>query len=173
MIIRCTSFAQSIPELNKNPILNSGEIDSLSQISVLGKLKPVLYSENKGFITDLSLHNELQVYGCKGDFNNDKIIDYALILRDPIKTQDKLSVLITGLDTLYTLDTFPTLSEISENDPYSSSLSPPKCYEQSESGTFEGLYGKVHEMPGDLIRYGWYSYVWNNKNGFLEILTSD
>lgn len=47
------------------------------------------------------------------------------------------------------------------------------CYKKSDTGKFTGLQEMENDMPGDLIRFGWYSYVWNGKNGFKEIITSD
>lgn len=168
-------FAQSFPDLQKNPLLTASELDSLAKIIKLDNLKPVYYTTVEGYryTTDPPNFSDFKGYGCKGDFNNDDIADYALMLRNLRKNTDKLIVFITGSDTSYTLGSYPAFKKISDYPPAFRTIGPPICYKKSASGKFISLYGMENEMPGDLIRFNWYSFVWNKENGFTKILTSD
>lgn len=166
------AFAQSIPELDRNPDIKPEELDNISLLSMADSLKPVFWSEEVKYTTDPSASAIRMVYGCTGDFNNDGNTDYALVVNNTQIERDQL-VVITAADTHFVLQSFTPLKEIVEKNPFSRMLGAPRCYKKSETGKFTGLEEMEYNMPGDLIRFGWYSWVWDGENGFKEIVTSD
>ncbi|MDX1671692.1 MAG: hypothetical protein R3211_05075 [Balneolaceae bacterium] len=155
-------------------MLKPKELNSIPILVAADSLKPVYYAESEGYTTDPPASANLEGYGCKGDFNSDSVTDYALVVRNTRLNMDQLVADVSGYDSLFTLDTFTSLKEQAEKAPYSRILNPPRCYKRSKSGRFIGIYEQEYEMPGDMIRFGWYSYLWNTENrGFKQIITSD
>jgi len=167
------TFAQSIPELHRNPDIKPENLDNLPLLNKADSLKPVFYSEEAGYTTDPAASSIRKLYGCTGDFNDDENTDYALVVNNAGMEQDQLVVFITAADTLFVLQSFTPLKEITEKNPFSRMLNAPVCYKKSDSGKFVGLEEMEYDMPGDLIRFGWYSWVWDDEDGFKEIITSD
>lgn len=170
--------AQSIIDLERLPAIQ--EID-LKEVPGLpdDTLKPIYYGDRErhpgstfGYITEPA--DSLKLLGCRGDFNNDGTTDYTLYIRDTRNNQDRLVAFVTGKDSVYPLsDWNKPLNAIAEETPYSRGLSTVKCRKMPKTGEVTILYGEKVKMNGDMITYGWYSYLWNGEDGFKEILTSD
>ena len=165
---------QSIVDLERLPVLQEADLDQIPGIPG-DTLKPIYRGGNfpdSAYVTEPSENRKL--LGCEGDFDNDGATDYALYIRDTRNKLDQLMAYITGKDKIYMLnDWHKPLNVIAEKNPYSRSLSTVKCRKMPSTGEVTILYGKKIPMRGDMITYGWYSYLWNGDEGFREIITSD
>jgi len=169
-----TFNGQSLVDLERLPVLQAADLEQIPGIPS-DTLKPIYYGgefPGNAYITEPS--ENLKLLGCRGDFDNDGTADYSLYIRDTRNNQDRLMAYITGKDKMYPLnDWHKALNIVAEENPYSRGLSTVKCRKMPKTREVTILYGKKIPMKGDMITYGWYSYLWNGENGFREILTSD
>lgn len=167
------SFAQTFTELHKKLDIKQDDLDNIPLLITSDSLKPIFYTQQEGYTTNPATPTTTKLYGCKADFNDDEKTDYAIVVNNIRIKQDQLVAFITERDTIFALQTFKPLKEIAREKPTSNLLEAPTCYEKSNTGKFVGLEKVEYDMPGDLIRFGWYSWIWDRKNGFKEIVTSD
>jgi hypothetical protein len=102
--------------------------------------------------------------GCYGDFNADGARDYVLLLASA--ADRKKTELVAFVHTRDGYRAMP-LGQGVIDDGYI-----PRCIRRPQDGVFHALEAQEFHVVGDVITYGWYSYLWE-KDGFREILTSD
>jgi hypothetical protein len=103
--------------------------------------------------------------GCYGDLNSDRKRDYALLLRNIADDTIQLHVFI------HTPDGYRDI-RIQKPVPFKDEQYIPQCIRKPSDGIFVGLEEQKYKVTGDLVRYGWYTYFWE-ENSLKEILTSD